>query len=441
MGMGKHWLWLLPWAALIVVLTAGTAGAVLVTSPNGGEKIAAGTAYEIQWTGLTDEVKYAVKYSLDGGIKWQTVAASVKGKSRLWNVPKPTTTKTKCLIRVLAYNTQGSVLRSDDSDQPFTIQSVKLSDFISNPEKVNRGHKYIEPPTSEQIEPDKNALGVLGADFVDHHSGLECDNSILIEIGSDASAGSSAAEIQFKVGNDFTIHLLGGAGVFVANANLLYTLPLSCEECYKSIPADDWKKLTLVTDSSDGLQIHRVRLIKSCETVLDVIVDAYIDKYYQKVLDFSVDTAQDKWDDVGHTRNTVIYYAAQDLGQTGSKKYHNADVRWCSEFASYMIRKSGLSTPGGSIGTDDLLDWFEDHGRRYTRANVVDGDYTVKAGDYMCINDGGHSVIFRGWVAEAPGSPYFDDNSEFTTIEGNSGNAVRTKTRTWGSVDWVGKTQ
>ena len=47
----------------------------------------------------------------------------------------------------------------------------------------------------------------------------------------------------------------------------------------------------------------------------------------------------------------------------------------------------------------------------------------------------------RGWVAETPGSPDFDDNSEFTTIEGNSGNAVRTKTRTWGSVDWVGKTQ
>lgn len=133
--------------------------------------------------------------------------------------------------------------------------------------------------------------------------------------------------------------------MFVADANLLYELPITCEECYKSIPADDWKKLTLVTDSSDGLLIHRVRLVKSCETVLDVTVDAWLDKYYQKVLDFSVDTAQDKWDDVGHTRNTVIYYAAQDLGQTGSKKYHNADVRWCSEFASYMIRKAASPRP------------------------------------------------------------------------------------------------
>ena len=441
MGTGKQWLGVLSWAALIVVLVTGTAGAVMVTSPNGGEKIAAGTAYEIQWNGLKDEVKYAVRYSLDGGLKWQTVATSVKGKSRLWNVPKPATTKTKCLVRVLAYNAQGSVLRSDDSDLTFIIQTVKLSDFVGNPQKVNRGHKYIESPIPEQTEPDKNVLGVLGADFVDHHSGLECDNSILIEIGSGELAGSDAPEIQFKVGDDFTIHLLGGAGVFVTDANLLYTLPLNCEECYKSIPADDWKKLTLVTDSGNGLLIHRVRLVKSCETVLDVIVDAWLDKYYQKVLDFSVDTAQDKWDDVGHTRGTAIYYAAQDLGQTGSKKYHNADVRWCSEFASYMIRKSGLSTPSGSIGTDDLLDWFENHGRHYTRANVVDGDYTVKAGDYMCINDGGHSVIFRGWVAETPSSPDFDDNSEFTTIEGNSGNAVRTKTRTWGSVDWVGKTQ
>jgi len=411
----------------------------MVTSPNGGEKIAAGTAYEIQWTGLKDEVKFALKYSLDGGVSWQTVATSVKGNSRLWNVPKPTTTKTKCLVRVLAYNTQGSVLRSDDSDQPFTVQSMKLSAFISNPQKVNRGYKYSEPTLPPPTEPDKNVLAV---DFDDYHSGLMCDdNYILIEIGSGDLAGSNAAEIQFKVGDDFTIHLLGGAGVFVADANLRYLLPGGCAECYKSIPADDWKKLTLVTNSGNGIQIHRVVLVKSCETVLDVTVDAWLDKYYQKVLDFSVDTAQDKWNDVGHTRVTPIYYAAQDLGQTGAKKYVNADVWWCSEFASYMFRKSGLSTPSGSIGTDDLLEWFQDNGRYHSRASVENGTYTVKPGDYMCVNDGGHSVIFRGWVAETPSSQDFDDNSRFTTIEGNNGNAVRTGTRTWGSVDWVGGTQ
>lgn len=438
MNTGKHWLWVLPWAALIVVFTAETAGGVMVTSPNGGERIAAGTAYEIQWTGLKDEVKYAVKYSLDGGLKWLNIASNVTGKSQLWKVPKPTTTKPKCLVRVLAYNAQGSVLRSDDSDQPFTVQSVKLSAFTGNPQKVNRGYKYLEPTLPPATEPDKKVLAV---DFDDQHSGLECDNSILIEIGDDVNAGSSTSEIQFKVGDDFTIHLLGGAGVFVAGANLLYTLPGDCGECYKSIPADDWKKLTLATNSSNGLQVHRVVLVKSCETVLDVTVDAWLDKYYQKVLDFSVDTAQDKWDEVGHTRVTSIYYAGQDLGQTGAKKYVNADVRWCSEFASYMIRKSGLSTPSGSIGTDDLQDWFQDHDRYHSRASVENGTYTVKPGDYMCINDGGHSVIFRGWVAETPGSQGFDDDSQFTTIEGNSGNAVRTHTRNWGSVDWVGGTQ
>lgn len=440
--MGKPWAGVLSWAALIVILTVGTAGAVTVTSPNGGEVIAAGSSYEIQWIGLKDEVKYAVSYSLDGGAKWRTIAAGVKGKSRLWNVPKVAGTKKKCLVRVFAYDAKGNDLRSDTSNETFTIQSVKLSDFVVNPEKVNPGYKYNEPPISELTPPDEKAGGTtLGTTYTVNHSGLMCDNSILIEIGSHANAGSSASEIQFKVGDDFTIHLLGGAGVFVADSALLYPIPGSCAECYKSIPADDWKKLTLVTNSGDGIQIHRVVLVKSCETVLDVTVDDWLDKYYQKVLDFSVDTAQDKWDDVGHTRVTAIYYAAQDLGQTGAKKYVNADVYWCSEFASYMIRKSGLSTPTGSIATGDLRDWFQDNSRYHSRTSVENRTYTVLEGDYMSVNGGGHSVLFRGWVAETPSSQNFDDDSEFTTIEGNNGNAVRTGTRKWGSVDWVGGTQ
>lgn len=461
--LNHHFMALL-WTVLFLVLAAGPASAVTVVSPDGGEKIAAGSVYDIQWVRLKDEVSYIVKYSLDGGKSWVQVAKNVKGASYAWNVPTVSETQSLCFVLVIAYDSQGRRLRSDRSDNPFTIETVKSSDFLPMPQPVNPGYEYKEPPPlgPNEIPPDVKggqpgigpdqgiALGPSeipwdvkgdGTTYTENHSGLMCDNSILIELGSHANAGSNAKEIQFKVGDGFTIHLLGGAGVFVPGAALLYKLPGSCEECYKSIPPDDWDKLTLVTNTGDGIQIHRVVLVKSCETVLDVTVDAWLDKYYQKVLDFSVDTAGDKWDDVGHSRVTDIYYAAQDLGQTGAQKYVNADVWWCSEFASYMIRKNGLSTPTGSIGTSDLLDWFQDHGRYRTRAQVKALTYTVRAGDYMSLWDGGHSVIFRGWVNETPKSQDFDDESEFNTIEGNAGNAVRTQTRKWGDVDWVGSTQ
>lgn len=114
-------------------LFSNGAGGMMVTSPNGGEKITAGTAYEIEWTGLQDEAKYVLSHSLDGGQKWQTIAASVKVKIRPWKVPKPSTTKTECLVRVLAYNAQGSFLPSDDSNQTLTIQVVSQPEGGNEP--------------------------------------------------------------------------------------------------------------------------------------------------------------------------------------------------------------------------------------------------------------------------------------------------------------------
>lgn len=435
----KQWL-ALSCIALIVAIAPQSSSAVTLVNPNGGETIAGGSVYDIEWTGLKDESTYTVKYSLNGGETWKVVQTGVQGSTVAWEVPRVKGTARNCLVSVVALDGQGRRLRGDRSYRRFTIETVRRSDFSTNPQIVNPGYQYPEPPAlgRDQIPPDLKGDGTT---YTENHAGLMCDNSILIEIGSHANAGSSASEIQLKVGGSFTIHLLGGAGVFVPGAALLYTIPGSCSDCYKSIPADDWDNLRLVSNSGDGIQIQRFVLVKSCETVLDVLVDDWLDRHYQKVLDFSIDTAGDKWDDVGHTRVTDIYYGAQDLGQTGAKKYVNADVWWCSEFASYMIRKNGLSTPTGSIGTEDLKNWFQSHGRYHTRAEVEATSYTVRAGDYMSLWDGGHSVLFRGWVSESPGAQGFDGDSEFRTIEGNSGNAVRTQTRKWSDVDFVGGTQ
>jgi hypothetical protein len=227
----------------------------------------------------------------------------------------------------------------------------------------------------------------------------------------------------------------------VPGAALQYNLPGSNPSAYRSVKADAWDSLRLQFESQDAIQIARVVLVKSSETVLDAQVDDWLDRYSKSIVDLSLQTATKKWDAVGRTRVTALFYASQDLGQTGSRKYVSKDVKWCSEFASHMIRTNGLPTPKGNISTKDMKKFFKKHDRLFTRADVDANKYTVRPGDYMSINSGGHSVLFREWIGGAPAPGTIDPAKQFHTIEGNVGNMVRLQTRDWQDVEAVGNAQ
>jgi photosystem II stability/assembly factor-like uncharacterized protein len=112
-----------------------TAPFTTVTQPNGGERVYAGTPYEVRWnTFMVDTVNIA--YSTDGGSTWISIEDSVSGPSTaahhpktglisnpssdpgsyLWSVPH--TPSTNCLIRVSA-TSNSSIF--DISNAPFTI--------------------------------------------------------------------------------------------------------------------------------------------------------------------------------------------------------------------------------------------------------------------------------------------------------------------------------
>jgi len=61
---------------------------VLVTAPNGGEELKAGSSYEITWNyrGVT---AVTIDYSADGGTTWQTIAVdqSAQNASYIWTIP------------------------------------------------------------------------------------------------------------------------------------------------------------------------------------------------------------------------------------------------------------------------------------------------------------------------------------------------------------------
>src|SRR6185295_877140 len=88
----------------------------------------------------------------------------------------------------------------------------------ATPQHIYRGFVPQEPRPLGRDEIPADAQGD-GDVFATYHSGLMGEansNYIIIEFGDDASAGSAAASIQFRVGRNFTVNLLNGGNDFVA---------------------------------------------------------------------------------------------------------------------------------------------------------------------------------------------------------------------------------
>jgi hypothetical protein len=59
---------------------------------------------------------------------WKLIAGGITGYSYNWTVPAPDGNKNKCRVGVRGYNALGGVIGIDTSDNPFTIEVVKLTD-------------------------------------------------------------------------------------------------------------------------------------------------------------------------------------------------------------------------------------------------------------------------------------------------------------------------
>jgi hypothetical protein len=290
----------------------------------------------------------------------------------------------------------------------------------------------------------KSAGGSSSSD--DYPSGLEgdedgdrgsLDNYLLLELGSHLNAGSNVSGIELHIGG-FTVVLAAPTSGFQPNQTLKYDFNnSSCPSCWNTMDPDDWDTIILENSSRDGLQIERVVLVHSSETVLESSPGAWLDSYYGRKLDFSLETGMTRWNQLFQNRATALYYAVQDLGQTGAGKYVTSDVAWCSEFASWALRQTGLSTPTGSISTNTLQTYFQDRSRYFDKSDCEAGSYSPRAGDYISYNAGNHSVLFVEWTSKAGAQPA--DGDKFLTIEGNVSNAVVIRERSWSNVEFVGQ--
>jgi FtsP/CotA-like multicopper oxidase with cupredoxin domain len=94
----------------------------VLTSPNGDEVLAGGAVHNITWTTRDQAASFKLTFTQNDGQSWQPIDLAVGDvTSYAWSVPNPGTAKTKCLVRIRAYNGSGVLIDEDVSNWYFTI--------------------------------------------------------------------------------------------------------------------------------------------------------------------------------------------------------------------------------------------------------------------------------------------------------------------------------
>jgi hypothetical protein len=99
-------------------IVSPSTAAILVSSPNGGESLAADSTHEITWTSTGAIDKVLIEYSTDEGTSWTIIVTTTDNDGiYIWTVPG--TPSDKCLVRISGNDSDGSL--SDVSNAVFEI--------------------------------------------------------------------------------------------------------------------------------------------------------------------------------------------------------------------------------------------------------------------------------------------------------------------------------
>ncbi|MBK9412219.1 MAG: hypothetical protein IPN61_02150 [Bacteroidetes bacterium] len=127
---------------------------IRVTSANGGETWTAASTRTIIWT-YNDVDNVSIEYTLDDGLTWTTIAASVPASQLSYNWTVPTTPSFLCRIRVK------DILRpiSDQSDAVFVIPNSFVQILYPN------GGERFGAGTGQYIEWNYNDLATIKLEY------------------------------------------------------------------------------------------------------------------------------------------------------------------------------------------------------------------------------------------------------------------------------------
>jgi hypothetical protein len=99
---------------------------VSLTYPNGGETLNTGDWANLTWQAPSDTAYVNLSYTLDNGATWKTIEKNFSGNAFQWFVPYQAANKTKCRVKVTAFDSKGVKVGADQSASPFTIEVLRL---------------------------------------------------------------------------------------------------------------------------------------------------------------------------------------------------------------------------------------------------------------------------------------------------------------------------
>ncbi len=316
---------------------------------------------------------------------------------------------------------------------------------ITIDDKLARGIRKVDFARGLKSPLSKTAAKTVIAMSSSSGSPLVRENYIEIEIsdGND-SHGSNASHIYLHFGDSHRLQLNGRSTTKFQRGDTLRWDFNSAQNFVESVPTDNWDNLTLETPFNDGIKIARVEVVHSGEKIVDwhelVWLDDSTDERHQYI-SLTAQMLQTKLDMIDHNWIAQIHWAAKEIGKSDPVKYGTTNA-WCSEFASWALRKGKWDTPTGNIGSQAMENYFAGIGRAHQVSEILNGSYTLNPGDYLRFqwaSGGQHSGIFID---------YRDDPSNLTvdtrlnTIEGNTSSTVRVRTsRTLGDVISCGNTR
>ncbi len=267
------------------------------------------------------------------------------------------------------------------------------------------------------------------------------ENYVSIKISNaHENAGSTAEKIYLYFGGSRKFLRLWGLDRpgerFPKGTTLQWDMSVgatSPENWIETVPTDAWDDLLLVTDSGDGMLIDNIKIVHSSITILDwpppresVWLDGSKSEKYS-IIGLSDQVLQQKLQAIPSNLRWIpqLHWAMLELGKTDGTKYGTTHA-WCSEFASWCLRKAGWwDAPqpprvSDNIGSGDMENYFNSKGRKFTQQQLLNGEYRLTEGDYLRFNN--HSALFVRY--EDDGRSVTDARKRFTSIDGNRGSKV-----------------
>ena len=222
--------------------------------------------------------------------------------------------------------------------------------------KAKTLHKYAH--LASQLASDGDGAPAVGTNYI----------KIWID-ETHANAGSNANYIWMYFGKNKKIKLWGVDRTrFPKGWWLQWDLNNVSPPGYiETIPTDEWDEITLVNTSGDGMKLDRIEMVHSDVTILNWNANVWLDGSKLEThgrVSLTAPMLEEKLDMIGHEWIPQVHWAARELGKTDGTKYGSTGA-WCSEFASWCLRKELWNTPTGNIGSTVMENYFNGIGRKY----------------------------------------------------------------------------